>query len=172
MLGAKEMRRWGGAGEKTCRPWPSEAARLAGTSQARRTRTNSAPWIRSRTNRPGINDRVIRVWNMRVSRKCSEDQGLLVPKRKIPNSSCELRIAPSFLSPQLKRRAEPRRPAQHHASRSSGSWIILIPAPSQVIFPQWLYAGFVPNYSGGTATASHRLPSMPLTAGPAWVNII
>jgi len=48
----------------------------------------------------------------------------------------------------------------HPTGRFSGSWINLLPAPSQGLHqPQWPSAGFVPNYSGGTATVLHRLPS-------------
>jgi len=40
--------------------------------------------------------------------------------------------------------------------RSSGSRIILHPAPSQGFFkPQWPFAGFVPGHGGGTAGDSH-----------------
>jgi hypothetical protein len=51
----------------------------------------------------------------------------------------------------------------HPTGRFSGSWINLLPAPSQGLHqPQWPSAGFVPNYSGGTATVLHRLPSSPM----------
>jgi len=51
----------------------------------------------------------------------------------------------------------------HPTGRFSGSWINLLPAPSQGLHqPQWPSTGFVPNYSGGTATVLHRLPSSPM----------
>lgn len=42
-----------------------------------------------------------------------------------------------------------------HQGRSSGSRFILLAAPSHPC-GQWLYAAFIPGYSGGSATALHR----------------
>jgi len=41
--------------------------------------------------------------------------------------------------------------------RSPGSRIVLLPAPSRPR-GQWLFAGFVPDYSDGVAAAFNRLP--------------
>ena len=54
--------------------------------------------------------------------------------------------------------------------RSSGFRIKLPAAPSRIddagisdgTYMQWLIAAFVPGYSGGTATDSHRFPYSPL----------
>jgi hypothetical protein len=42
--------------------------------------------------------------------------------------------------------------------RSSGFRFNLLTAPSHPNLGQWQHAAFVPGYSGGTATDSHRLP--------------
>lgn len=49
--------------------------------------------------------------------------------------------------------------------RFSGSRIVLLAAPSRpACAEQWLFAAFVPAYSGGTTTDLHRLPSKPSRA--------
>src|SRR3989304_10418087 len=45
------------------------------------------------------------------------------------------------------------------SGRSSGSWIILLTAPSRVT-PVVLFAAFVPRYSGGATPASPTGPSL------------
>ena len=42
--------------------------------------------------------------------------------------------------------------------RSSGSWFILLPAPSRSANQTVAHTGFVPIYSGGTARGLHPLP--------------
>ena len=42
--------------------------------------------------------------------------------------------------------------------RSSGSWFILLPAPSHPYERTVVFASFVPIYSGGTARDLHPLP--------------
>lgn len=48
--------------------------------------------------------------------------------------------------------------AKQPTGRSSGSRIGLLTAPSHRSPRQWHVAAFVPGYSGGSATDSHRLP--------------
>lgn len=85
--------------------------------------------------------------------------------------SRELRSAPVLLGPQAGGRPVSREPVRPSYRQVSGSWINLLPAPSQGLHqPQWPSAGFVPNYSGGTATVFHRLPSSPM--GPVSFSIL
>ena len=176
MLGAKEIRRWGGQGGKTCRPWPSVPAWVLGTSRVRRTRSARTPRIRNRTKRPRRDD-CCNIPANRRSAASSRQVGhralpplptrttdRLIRKTKNPQpKGNELRIAPCFLDPQGGAGRDHAARTPIHTGRSSGFWISLLPAPSRDDFlnSQWLCAGFVPNYSGGTATASHRLPSFP-----------
>ena len=74
-------------------------------------------------------------------------------------------LHPAQLDPFLVREM-PRPPKQRfvreplwNSGRFSGSRISLIAIPSQPVHPnQWIAMAFVPVYSGGTATVSHRLP--------------
>jgi hypothetical protein len=45
-----------------------------------------------------------------------------------------------------------------YSCRYSGSWIILLTAPSHAFATQWLHAVFVLTYSGGSAPDFHRVP--------------
>src|SRR3990172_8147399 len=58
----------------------------------------------------------------------------------------------------------PRGPTIASTGRSSGFRIFLLAAPSR-LYRQWQIAAFVPGYSGGTSTDSHRLPLQPLSRG-------
>lgn len=50
---------------------------------------------------------------------------------------------------------------QSVSGRSSGFRIVRLTAPSRAIHSTVALAAFVPGYSGGTATESHRLPYSP-----------
>jgi hypothetical protein len=87
----------------------------------------------------------------------------LPPQEKIPNP-----LNPGIEDCTRLAWSSRRRPGRvartlsiHLTGRSSGSWIVLLPAPSRDLSSQWPSAGFVPNHSGGTATALHRLPFYP-----------
>src|SRR3989304_5936337 len=118
--------------------------------------------LRSESILPGHSPDIsaVNILHLKIYVACFKTQ-----KQKIPKAAKRaLRILPFFINPKAVYRFlySGGTITICQSGRSSGSWIILLTAPSRVT-PVVLLAAFVPRYSGGTTPDSHRVPS--------WLNL-